>query len=107
MPRRVPESLGPGSSEGGLDCNGRSNFGECFAGVSRGSESGNPSTRDGGSDQAFAEGIRLRRAEGCFQDTQAHRLQSRIQLGGVNAVAVVKDEPVRFLTCDCLPELLK
>jgi hypothetical protein len=53
-----------------------------------------------GSDQAFAESVRLGRAERRFQDGQAHGLQSRIQLGGVNAVEVVDEEPVRFLSCD-------
>ena len=57
--------------------------------------------------QAFAESVRLGRAERRFQDAQAHRLQSRIQLGGVNAVAVVNEEPVRFLSRDDFPDLLK
>src|SRR6266545_3621621 len=57
--------------------------------------------------QAFAESVRLGRAERRFQDAQAHRRQSRIQLGGVNAVAVVEEEAVRFLSRDDLPELRK
>jgi hypothetical protein len=57
--------------------------------------------------QTFAESVRLGRSERSFQDAQAHRLQSRIQLGGVNAVAVVQEEAVRFLSRDDLPELLK
>ena len=57
--------------------------------------------------EALAESVRLGRAEWRFQDAQAHRLQGRTQLGGVNGVAVVNDEPVRFLSRDYLPELLK
>ena len=59
------------------------------------------------SDKAFAESVRLGRVERRFQDAQAHRLQGRIELGGVNAVAVVDEEPVRFLSRDDLPELLE
>ena len=59
------------------------------------------------SDEAFAESVRLGRMERRFQDAQAHRLQGRIELGGVNGVAVVDEEPVRFLSRDGLPELLE
>ena len=57
-------------------------------------------------DEAFAESVRLGRVERRFQDAQAHRLQGRIELAGVNVVAVVDEEPVRFLSRDGLPELL-
>jgi hypothetical protein len=60
-----------------------------------------------GSNKAFAESVRLRRAERRLQDAQAHRLHGRIELGGVNAVAIVDEEPVRFLTGDDRPELLE
>jgi hypothetical protein len=59
------------------------------------------------SDEAFAECVRLGRVERRFQDAQAHRLQGRIELAGVNVVAVVDEEPVRFLSRDGLPELLE
>src|SRR5437588_8485312 len=58
-------------------------------------------------DEAFAESVRLGRVERRFQDAQAHRLQGRIELAGVNVVAVVDEEPVRFLSRDGLPELLE
>ena len=57
--------------------------------------------------QAFAESVRLGRSERRFQDAQAHRLQSEIQPGGVNAITVMDDEAWWSLSCDCLPELLK
>ena len=59
------------------------------------------------SDEAFAKSVRLGRVERRFQDAQAHRLQGRIELRGVNRVAVVDEEPVRFLSRDGLPELLE
>jgi len=59
------------------------------------------------SDEAFAESVRLGRAERRFQDAQAHRLHGRIEFGGVNVVAVVDEKPVRFLSRDGLPELLE
>ena len=60
-----------------------------------------------GSDQAFAEDVRLGCSEGRFQDAQSHRLKSRIELRGVNAVAVVNEESVRFFPRDHLPKLLQ
>ena len=45
------------------------------------------------SDEVFAESVRLGRVERRFQDAQAHRLQGRIEFGGVNVVAVVDEEP--------------
>ena len=59
------------------------------------------------SDEAFAESVRLGRVERRFQDAQAHRLQGRIELGGVNLVAGVDEEPIRFLARGGLPELLE
>src|SRR5258707_4411439 len=53
------------------------------------------------------ESVCLGRVEGCFQDAQTHRLQGRIELRGVNVIAVVDEEPVRFLSRDDLPELLQ
>src|SRR5215469_12809952 len=59
------------------------------------------------SHQAFAESIRLGRSEGRFQNAQAHRLQGRVELGRVNAVAVVDEKPVWFLPRHDFAELLK
>src|SRR6516165_505514 len=59
------------------------------------------------SHQAFAESIRLGRSEGRFQNAQAHRLQGRVELGRVNAAAVVDEEPVGFLPRPDFAELLK
>src|SRR5258708_503324 len=59
------------------------------------------------SDEAFAESVRLWSVEWRFQDAQAHRLQGRIELAGVHIVAVVDEEPIRFLSRDGLPELLE
>src|SRR6516165_9029134 len=59
------------------------------------------------SHQAFAESIRLGRSEGRFQNAQAHRLQGRVELGRVNAAAVVDEEPVGFLSRPDFAELLK
>src|SRR6516162_9475702 len=57
--------------------------------------------------QAFAESISPGRAEGRFQNAQAHRLQGRVELGRVNAVAVVYEEPVWLLPRYDFTELLK
>src|SRR2546429_2858189 len=42
-----------------------------------------------------------------FPYTTLFRSQGRIELAGVNVVAVVDEEPVRFLSRDGLPELLE
>src|SRR6516165_9278529 len=57
--------------------------------------------------EPFAECIRLRRSEWSFENAQVHRLQSQIELRRVDAVAVVDEESVRFLSSDDLAKLLK
>src|SRR5215469_1022949 len=57
--------------------------------------------------QPFAECIRLGRSEWRFENAQAHCLHGRIERGRVNAVAVVDEKPIRFLSSDNLANLLK
>jgi hypothetical protein len=64
-------------------------------------------SRPDASDQALAESIRLGRSKRRSQNAQAHRLQGRIELGGVNTVPVVDKEPAWSLSRDDLPELLQ
>jgi hypothetical protein len=55
----------------------------------------------------LAESVCLRRSERRLQDAQAHGLYGRIKLGGVNAVTVVEEKPVRYFSCDDFTELLE
>src|SRR6516165_613407 len=59
------------------------------------------------SHQAFAESIHLGRSKWRFQNGHTHRLQGGVELGRLYAVAVVKEEPVRCVSRDGFPKLLK
>jgi len=66
-----------------------------------------PTLAAGASDLTFPECVRLGHEERCFQDAKPHQLHSRIELEPVNGVAVVNQEPIRFLSYDDLAELLQ
>src|SRR5262245_36425959 len=57
--------------------------------------------------QALTKCIRLRRPVRRSQDPQTQRLESGIQFTGIDAVAVVNDELVAFISSDTLSELLQ
>lgn len=58
-------------------------------------------------DQSLTERVRLRSLEGRLQYLQVHRLQSRIQLGGVDAVLIVEHKPIGLPTHHDFAELLQ
>jgi hypothetical protein len=60
-----------------------------------------------GADEPFTKSICLRRSERCPQDPYAERFQVRIEVRRVDAVPVVKDEPIRLFTGDDVSKLLK
>ena len=50
-----------------------------------------------GPNQPFAERICLRAAHRCFDDLKAHVRHRSIELGGVDRVVVMQDEPIRVV----------
>src|SRR5712692_6049412 len=56
---------------------------------------------------SLTESVRLGSLKRCLQYPQIHRLQSKIELGRVDAVPIVECKPVGLVTSDHFAELLE
>ena len=59
------------------------------------------------SDKSFTIGIRLGRSVGSLQDRQPQGFQRRVQVLGINTVAIMNDESVSFIARNTFSELLQ